>query len=233
MKRSDQVVLYTLITGLVIIFLMIVAARIILEQQRRPGYAEKALEIAEKAYDLRHFDVIRADGRFTIRVERSDTFAVMLRYPVSLERELEVEQSGSRLYLTCRRSTGIRAGGARVTIRMPSLREVECHQRSDLRLSGFTLDQLALSVDGSSEVEAFETAVRDLTLRCTGAARVNLRHSLVSQANLNVNGAARLDLRMDGGELSGEVSGASIIILYGEANTRRLITSGAVQIRHR
>jgi len=71
-----------------------------------------------------------------------------------------------------------------------------------------------------------------LVLDSSGASEVDFEDVTVTTATIDMSGAANLILTMDGGDLTGDISGAGNIKYYGTVATQDIDTSGAANVRY-
>jgi hypothetical protein len=109
---------------------------------------------------------------------------------------------------------------------MPALEGVDLSGASELALSGFSGTKLDITASGATEIDASGGSYRDLTLIVSGAGNVDLSEIVVDDARVVLSGAGDIKLNMNGGELSGTVSGAGHIRYRGTVREENVVTSG-------
>jgi len=95
-----------------------------------------------------------------------------------------------------------------------------------------TLDKLDVDVSGATEITGQDSRYQELVLDSSGASEVDFEDVTVTTATIDMSGAANLILTMDGGDLTGDISGAGNIKYYGTVATQDIDTSGAANVRY-
>jgi hypothetical protein len=215
----------------------IVGARLISAQLASGAYSEepprprRSEPLASVSRDLSGFDRVDARGRWEIDIQRGDAWDVVLAYSENAEDRLDVRVENGRLVLEDNRRGWSWFGGGNdetfeATITMPALEGIELAGASELTLSGFSGDQLDITASGANEIDASNGTYRELTLIVSGAGEVDLDEISVDDARVVLSGAGDIKLNMNGGVLSGTVSGAGHISYRGTVREENVVTSG-------
>ena len=109
---------------------------------------------------------------------------------------------------------------------MPALEGIELSGASELTISGFSGDRLEITASGATEIDGSNGSYRELRLVVSGAGDVNLGEIVVDDARVVLSGAGDILLNMNGGVLSGTVSGAGQIRYRGTVREENVATSG-------
>jgi hypothetical protein len=112
------------------------------------------------------------------------------------------------------------------TITMPALEGIDLAGASELTLSGFSGEQLDITASGATEIDGSDGSYGELTLIVSGAGDVDLEEVGVTDARVVLSGAGDIKLNMNGGVLSGSVSGAGHISYRGTVREESVVTSG-------
>ena len=237
MKRSTTAVLMGL--GSIVAVLLLLALSI------RFASTDKALpppsgQRTMRTYDLTGFTEVRASGQWQVTVVRGDTWAVEVSYPAELESGVDVhlERGALALRYTLERSWWSDFGSnaevamtARVV--MPALEAVDVRGASSLDLSGFAGERLAIGASGAISIDGRDCRYDALALKISGVGRTDLSGVTTTDARIDVSGAQNLTLRMEGGTLSGHVSGVSRVDYLGTVSSQDVRASGVSRIEHR
>ncbi|HLF11408.1 MAG TPA: DUF2807 domain-containing protein [Gammaproteobacteria bacterium] len=187
-----------------------------------------------RSFELESFRSIKVSGTWNVTVVQSAEWSVELSYPENVEDDLRVRVDGDRLVLSYEsrgwnwRDDNQRRFTARIS--MPELTSAEVSGAAALAFSGFHGDRLAIGISGAGRVDGVDGRYDDLSLAVSGAGRVDIRGVAVVDANVSLSGAGHVVLNMDGGVLSGNISGAGRIDYHGTIREQRVDISGAGRV---
>ena len=191
-------------------------------------------------FDVKDFKNVTFIGSWKVDMKRGDNWQVELTYPKGIEDDLKVTIQGEEMVL----DPGSRSrnnwnwnwnwwGGGdrgekvlRARIVMPELQDLTISGASDMDLSGFNGDNLRVTISGAGNIEADEGHYNNLDLTMSGAGNVELRDMKFVNARVLLSGAGNVELGMDGGVLSGNLSGFGNIEYYGPVSDQRVHISG-------
>lgn len=190
----------------------------------------------EKDFDIRDFESIKFIGNWKVKLEQGDDWRVELDYPVNMKQELQVSVESGRLILDPGHMgdtywnwswwKGGQQKGYRARIVMPKLKSVEISGATNLDLNGFTGEHLDILISGAGNLDGERGRYESLTLTMSGAGNVDLRDMVFTDAMINLSGAGNVNLGMDGGVLSGNLSGFGNIEYYGSVKDEKVNVSG-------
>jgi len=190
----------------------------------------------ERNFDIKDFDSLRLIGTWKIKLEQGDAWQVELTYPSGMEQELRVSVENGRLILDPGRwskphwgwdwwNNGAQTGySARIV--MPELQAIDITGATNLNFSGFKGKHLDIAISGAGKLDGERGRYEDLNLTMSGAGNVDLRDMIFTDARVNLSGAGNVNLGMDGGTLSGNLSGFGNIVYYGSVRDERVNVSG-------
>jgi hypothetical protein len=170
----------------------------------------------------------------------------------NLQEHLVIQTGGGRLRIGMEEGFDYDRLTAHAEVTVPVLTSVDLSGATSASLSGFeavsvarfdaslsgasrlegriTADRLALDLSGASRAD-LGGVVRELALEVSGASQAGL-HGLEAQvAAIDLSGASRATVLVRG-EVRGEASGASELVVHGGATTN-VETSGASSVTHR
>ena len=168
--------------------------------------------------ELSGFNEIEINGNWTVTVTRGDEWQVELSYPENFEDLVDVSVSGEQLRLDGddpESFFGRSNANLAADIVMPALTELDVAGSSDVTLSGFEGDELAIDAAGANRITGEQGRYDELDLNVAGASDIQLRGITFTDADVDLAGAANLVLTMDGGELTGGLAGAGKVEYYG------------------
>jgi hypothetical protein len=242
MRKSQIAVLAAAAAVILIIVGAIVGARIIVAQLGTGEYGgepqrsePRAANLASGDLDLSGFDRIDARGIWEVSLTQGPDWNVSLQYSDAIADELRVRVEGDRLVLGYDEHEGFSwwrgfgfGGHDRVvaTITMPALEAIDLSGASEVNFSGFSGQTLDINASGAAEINGSDGSYEELALIVSGAGDVNLRDLVVDDARLVLSGATDATLNMNGGALSGTISGAGSVRYRGTVSEQNVVISG-------
>jgi len=242
MRKSQITVLSALGAIALVIVAAIVAARLIaarLDSGEYSGESPRAARstgaVTNETRDLSGFDRVDARGMWEIEITQGSGWDVVLTYPQDTQDQLDVRVENGRLILEeeGREWSWFGPFGRTdddqtltATIVMPALESIDLSGASELTVSGFSGEKLEITASGAIEIDGTNGSYRELQLVVSGAGDVDLGEIVVDDANVVLSGAGEITLNMNGGELSGTVSGAGEIRYHGTVREENVVTSG-------
>lgn len=188
-------------------------------------------------FDVKDFRSLTFIGSWKVDLKHGDDWQVELTYPRGIERDLKVTVRDEQLIIDpgsrSRHSWNWKLWGGgsqdkafRARIVMPELEELTIAGASDIDLSEFEGDNLRVTISGAANIEADEGHYNELDLTMSGAGNVELRDMKFVNARVTLSGAGNVEVGMDGGVLSGNLSGFGNIEYYGPISDERVNISG-------
>ncbi len=206
--------------------------------------------IVTEERDIRDFERVELSSAFKARVNRGDTFRVVIRIDDNLLGHLRVVKHGSTLDI------GLAPGIFSVVratleaeITMPSLAGLSLSGASQADIGGFEMHQpLDITMSGASSVQG-DMLAADIRFALSGAGKLNLTGSAkairvkasgassldlsslpASEATVDLSGASSVTVNTNG-QLNVKASGASKVFYMGEPKLGTINTSGASSVR--
>ncbi len=102
----------------------------------------------------------------------------------------------------------------------------------NLLIKNFNGDKIDIAGAGVLNLEAEDSSFKRMELSISGAGNVKAENLPVRDMRINLSGAVNSKIRIDGGILSGSLSGAGNLTYYGAAETVDVSTSGATNIKY-
>lgn len=200
--------------------------------------------LTTRNYNLKGFSGITFIGSWEVDLEQGDNWQVEVGYPEALENSMRVTVEGDKLVLDPGRRgrhrwnwswwSGVK-NQSRLTARivMPELDALNITGASDMDMSGFEGERLDITVSGAGNIEGDDGYYQELSLTVSGAGNVDMRHMTFVDAQVALSGAGNVELGMDGGVLSGNLSGFGNIEYYGTVSEEKVRVSGFGRVRRR
>ena len=138
---------------------------------------------------------VKLDGVIDVKMRQGDTPSLRITGDRRDMEKLNAAQTGDTLYLDSDSGRGVKVGrsSARAELTLPSLRQVICEGVGTTDISGFSGDELELTMDGAGSMRA----VVDYKVLKANLGGVGKMHLLVGE-----NESVELDLRGAGYILS-------------------------------
>ncbi|MFP4363701.1 MAG: GIN domain-containing protein [Spirochaetia bacterium] len=186
-------------------------------------------EIVARTYDLDGFTSLRFSGTWNIELQEGDEYQVNLEVSENLADRLNIRLSGDTLVLGIN-SGFLNFGTLRAEIVMPSLSNIEGSGAVEVLCQDFVGNQLDVELSGAAKIEMIDCSYEDLNLSSSGAVSAELRDSLFNNAHVDLSGAASVEVTMNGGQLTGSISGGGSVDYWGSVSYEDISVSGAASI---
>jgi len=189
-----------------------------------------------KEYKFRNFDSLYFENMWDVVITGSNRYYIKVEADKNLLAMISVTQDGETVifdydgYLKDRTD---RSGDVVVRIGMPDLENLEFTGMGNINLNNFDLDSLEIKNSGASNITGSDISIEDLHLVVNGAANAELDNYRIKNCELDISGAAMIDLRMDGGILSGQVSGAASVTYSGTVSKESVHVWGIGSLEHK
>lgn len=239
MRTSNKILLGVAAVILLAGLISIVGVRILSQRYLRQSsvdienriFSEDEWITAE--FQFSGFDRLKFLGGWEIELEQGDSYEVTVELPGPLREYLVAEKKGDTLVLDASDIISLRQRQLSARIMLPDLQELKGAGGLQVDMRGFTGKNLTLETSGAMEMAADECRFENLTIEVSGGVTADLRDMPVVNADVNSSGAADLKLRLDGGRLTGHVSGAANIEYYGKVSENSLSVSGISNVEHK
>ncbi len=241
MKQSNKVLLVAGIIGICIILGFLIAARIFIDSveknigydtlEIKTGSGLVTLEGSDFGFD--NFSSINTEYSWDLVIRQGDSYDLTIIIPEELKEYLKVRKEGKTLYLSLQPRLRSFNGTLRAEIVMPMLTELQTSGAASVRIKGFTGKNLEIESSGAFDLKGADSSFEDLSLESSGAANIDLSGVPVKNARIELSGAGNIKLRMNGGELTGALSGACNLVYSGTVSLQQIESSGLSSIRQR
>ena len=226
-------------TVAVLVIVFVVSTRIILENgaERYIGADSERIRIrASEGYDTRTFDfkgitAIDTRGGWTVRIGGGES-AFTVTAPENIHEYLTVDARGDTIYLSIddtARFSGI--NNLTLTVSGYKIDRIDSAGALSLEIRESSVGELKIVTSGVLEMKASESSIDVLYVNVSGVANIDLAETPIKDAIVELSGMGNAELLMDGGNLTGRLSGAANINYYGSADVVNVETSGASKVR--
>jgi Putative auto-transporter adhesin, head GIN domain len=235
MRQSQIVVLSAF--GLIALYMILMAglARVALSQASsgERAVSDPGPETSE-TLDLAGFRRIDLRAAWRVTVGQGDAWRVEISYPQNLRDNLRVRVDGDALLLGYETRDWSVAERTRerfiARITMPALAGVDLAGVGRVDFAGFSGDRLAVDMSGAGEINGRGGRYDTLEVDISGVGGVDVSGLTVRNADVELSGAGSASLTLDGGTLSGNLSGAGVVRYAGSVGELRISTSGAGRV---
>lgn len=240
MRKSQTVMLSALGVMAFIVVMLVGVARVAVSSMdtgSEQHASRKDYSVSSgKNLDIRDFDSIRLVGSWKVKLIQGDDWHVELNYPDGRKQDLKATVEDGRLTLDpgdynstwdwnwWKGWNNKEVYSARIVL--PKLKSLEIAGASNLNFDGFSGGDLRIIISGAGNLEGEQGHYDNLSLIMSGAGNVDMRDMKFTDALVNLSGAGNVRLGMDGGVLSGNLSGFGNIEYYGPVKDERVNVSG-------
>ena len=233
MKTSQKSLLTLLGSLALMVVLAVTGTRIALSNADIPRSAVGSLYSVSP--NLNGFDKVDASGKWEIELVQGDQWKVEINLDEFEEGDIGAFVTEQELILKQRSKPWVWKISSTPTARieMPNLSGLDVSGAAEVEIDGFTGSKLNIDASGAVELSALSGRYDDLLLDGSGAVRVNFKDLTVTNAYVDVSGATDINLSMDGGKLTGEISGAGSLDYYGQVSEQNIEISGAGSVKHK
>jgi hypothetical protein len=205
-------------------------------------YGSGDLITLDKQYT--NFKSIEVGHAFAVRITRGEHYSVQIKIDDNLVNHLEVNQSGSTLKIGMENGYNYKDATMEADIVMPDIESLDLSGASYIYLVGFDFNhQFVLSLSGASRIDGslnsgdviidlsgassvkLEGEGKDLIINCSGASHLDFYNFKCDNAVIDLSGASVTTLNVSG-NISADLSGASVLRYLGNPVFTRLQTSG-------
>ncbi|MDC7232888.1 MAG: DUF2807 domain-containing protein [Spirochaetales bacterium] len=237
MKTSTKVLGSALILLMAIGSVGIIASRLYLNRHIDTDSMTRGDIILEDSetinFEIDGFDEITFMGAWEVDITRGSSYEVTVEGPGNLLGEVEFKQTGSKLTVRNDFKPTFGSEGFHIRITLPELKGIVIDGGADLSLDGFTGETLNVSLLGAGRIRAFDSRYENLKVVCAGAGQLDLTDLESRNAEMNLSGAGEVLLNMNGGELSGSLSGMGSIKYKGRIGKESIRVSGLGEVSPR
>jgi hypothetical protein len=225
MKASNKILLITIIAITVFIIILVFISRLI-----TGPYIVPAEELTYIDYSIIDFSGIRTNGIWEVNIRQDDEYSVRLNIPENYQDYINVIKRGDLLDIEKTWDAPFIFTPLKAEITMPDLEKIESNGAWKITFSGFTSQILELDTQGMGKTKGYDSNIEYLELDSSGAMEIDLKDCRITDAKVYAHGTINILLTMNGGEISGEINGATQIEYYGAARSLNITTSGASSV---
>ena len=230
--RTSQIALFSVL-GFLILLTIVLSISIIkgklLAHQSSASHVLDDEHRVVKILNLREIEEIQIKGRWLIELEQNEEWTVEISYPEATEHWLNYRQRNKHFELEYDPSFGSSKYSVGV-ISIPTLSVLELIGKIYLNINNFESERINLSITGNNVIKGKGGRFDTLVLSSLGNNYVDLKSVPTKNANVNNTGKSKTVLSMDGGKLSGSLTGASILDYYGTTIENSVRVTGKAKV---
>jgi hypothetical protein len=181
--------------------------------------------------DLVDFDSIHTEGGWSVTIMHGEVFSVEVDASEKALEQVNVFSRGDTLHLELDSGVQSITGNLRATVFLPDLERLQTAGGARVVISGFDLDALDIKVDGAASIIARDGRIGDLSVDSDGAASFDFDEVQVVNADVTMDGASNLAITMNGGALTGVLSGLGNVTFSGEVSDESIRIDGLGRVR--
>lgn len=196
---------------------------------------DEELEVVVLEYDdLKDFSRLTVSGYWEVNLTAAQDYAVTVAVPRYFRDNVVIEQTGQTLAIELLEGTHInlRGGHHVVNVELPQLTALRLKGGMSITLEDFDSPSLDIHNQGLVLVYGNDCTIENLYADLEGVSTLNLIDCSITNADFNIEGTGSGDITLNGGKLSGTISGTFALTYYGEA-TSTLDTEGLASVSHK
>ena len=230
--RTSQIALYSVL-GILILLTIILSISIIkgklLAHQSSASHVLDDEHRVVKILSLRNIEQIQIEGRWLIELEQNEEWTVEISYPEDSEHLLKYHQRNKHFKLEYDPGFGSSKYSVGV-ISIPKLTALDLTGKNAVNINNFEGERIELSIIGNNVIKGKGGRFDTLVLSALGKNNVDLESVPTKNAYVNNTGKSKTVLSMDGGKLSGSLTGASILDYYGTTIENSVKVTGRARV---
>ena len=230
--RTSQIALYSVL-GILILLTIVLSISII--KGKLHAHHSNASHVMDdehrvvKILSLRDIEEIQIEGRWLIELEQNEEWKVEISYPEDSEHLLKYHQRNKHLKLEYDPGFGSRKYSVGV-ISIPTLTALVLTGKNAVNINNFEGERIELSIIGNNVIKGKGGQFDTLILSALGKNNVDLELVPTKNAYVNNTGKSKTVLSMEGGKLSGSLTGASILDYYGTTIENSVKVTGKARV---
>lgn len=239
MKESGKILVGVGIAAVVIVAAVVVLVRLIFGAVVTVPIAGGVRSVvssvvsATKSFDLKGFTGVSASGTWELTIKQGSAYSIEVTVPDNIVDRLDIRTHGKILSIGLKPGTTPTNWRMSAAVTMPSLDTVQLSGANRATFGGFSGGRLNVECSGAVSVVGSGGGYRNIKIDASGAASVDLRDLPTVDAEVHISGAGQADLQMQGGALTGQLSGAAKVIYWGSVSGQAIQTSGIGNVVHR
>ena len=227
MKTSNKILVAVSIVPFIIILMMLFSFRNILDKEPAMINQDSAkTNYHTEKNDLGSFDGIRAEGIWDIVLNRGDHCRIELETPDNSTTHASVTRQGNTLVLTSNKESFSFFNRPKISITLPSISRLDLFGKYDVKISNLKISKLDINLKGVASFVGTDSSVEDFSLNGNGVLNTDFKLMPVTNAHYNFTGFYLMEMNMNGGELSGRLSGSGKLVISGHVSANKLQTNG-------
>ena len=230
--RTSQIALYSVLGILmlltIILSISIIKGKLLVSHSNTSHVLDDEHRVV-KILSLRDIEEIQIKGRWLIELEQNEEWTVEISYPEATEHWLNYRQRNKHFEFEYDPSFGSSKYAVGV-ISIPTLSALELTGKNSVNINNFEGQRIDLFITGNNVIKGKGGRFDTLVLGMLGYNYVDLKSVPTKNAYVNITGNSKTVLSMDGGKLSGYLTGASTLDYYGTAIENAVKVTGIARV---
>ncbi len=237
MKRSTRILGITLLALTGLILMGMISTRIYLDRKIGNEYRDYERVIPGESrtliFEMKDFDSLNLEGGWEVEISQGPEYSVEVEAPDNLLDRVEALQTGRTLKVRNDFKSAMDGGSFILRLTMPEFSSLVIAGGTDLSFTGFSGDELSITLAGAGRIRAFSSGYTNLNLVCAGAGQMDMTGLASINANVTLSGAGEVLLNMTGGTLSGVLSGMGSVEYDGYVKEESIRITGLGSVSRR
>ena len=232
--RTSQIALYSVLGILmlltIVLSISIIKGKLLVSHSNTSHVLDDEHRVV-KILSLRDIEEIQITGRWLIELEQNEEWTVEISYPEATEHWLNYRQRNKHFELKYDPSFGSSKYAVGV-ISIPTLSALELTGKNSVNINNFEGQRIDLFITGNNVIKGKGGRFDTLVLGMLGYNYVDLKSVPTKNVHVNITGNSKTVLSMDGGKLSGYLTGASTLDYYGAAIENAVKVTGIARVNN-
>ncbi len=238
MKTSTKVLGGTLLLILLLLTSTVIWSRIYLNRNAGNFRVSSNVTVelgadSQVRYDNKDFNRITLGGIWKAKLTRGEEYSIKVSAPINILDSVSLEQTGRTLQITNNFPAFAADRDVLLEITLPDLEDLTLSGGAQLSFEGFQQKDMKLILSGAGQITGEDSRCENLTVIFSGAGQMDLMGLSAVNADVTLSGAGELLLHMNGGNLSGKLSGMGSIEYDGNVKNEGIVISGLGDVSRR
>jgi hypothetical protein len=228
-RLSNLILLSTVLFYILIYLLLIVMTRTGIQWSLKNGTTGSAPvtdDAGEVLYPYTDFQAIELEGRWDVSVISGSEYTVLVDMGAAKPKGTRVAKNGTTLVM----KNPDKERTLTAMIIMPTLGRVTARGDAAVSLDGFATADFSVDLSDNSRLGGANCRFGNLEIRAVKSAAADLQSVPVGSARVSLSGNTSTALLLEGGPLTGHVTGQASLDLYGTIGDDKLKTGDKARV---
>ncbi len=214
MKKSTRVLGTVILSLAGLLILSIITARLYINRFiDKPLLSQEGGDEAQNSYGFQGFTQVEIFGPWSVEILQDEEYSIETERPENSKVKVELQEGGTLLSIQndFLEPETPRNKWPSIRITMPTLEEISVRGSVETSFTGFIGDALKVTMEGTGSVMGEDSQYEKLKILCSGVGTIDLSATKSRDAEVDFSGVGKILLNMDGGVLSGSVTGVGSV----------------------